>query len=378
MIKNKLISIIFLCITLFLSILIMSFFLSHELKSMNSSNNQNQLKKIENEIITITVNKNTSIYEKLLQSMDTTTLIQSTDTTTTTIPSSADDNNKTVVMITTTAVTSSQLIHHTSQVSVILRGRLGNQLFQAASSYGISVSRGASAWCIKDLDNSILQQSVVFNVQPVKCQQQDAEAEVYISEDKKNMEFQSDFMNASLSHNNVLVGDYLQSFRYFLSSGLPFQLKTQKFGEEWVKKHNVTVGIHVRRTDLIADKGLNGKDLSMQYFKVALDKLRQATPNLNIVAVVCTDDGHWVLNQPVFDNMIIRYGTDPVEDMAILAACQNFIMSIGTFGWWSGYLNPHINKNIVYYATPYTAQSKYSDHFPPDWIPVTDEDISQG
>ena len=53
-------------------------------------------------------------------------------------------------------------------VSVSLVGRLGNQLFLAASSYGIAKARD-SRWCISNLRGSILEAAVAFNVIPEEC-----------------------------------------------------------------------------------------------------------------------------------------------------------------------------------------------------------------
>lgn len=248
-----------------------------------------------------------------------------------------------------------------ASVSVSLVGGLGNQLFQAASSFGIAVSRGAK-WCIPNLDGSLLQRSVVFHVNPTSCKTEGVER---ADERGGFLEFQSWMMNGITS---IHVGNYLQSFRYFSFSGLPFELRLKKFGQEWVEKRNIKIGIHVRRTDQLTEAH-GGKDPGSGYYMKALAVLRRP----DLIAVVCTDDVDWVKAQPVFDGMFICNGTTE-EDMAILAACEHMIMSIGTFGWWAAFLRSFEGETF-YYATPFLRNLKYYEHFPAHWKSISDSDI---
>jgi galactoside 2-L-fucosyltransferase 1/2 len=254
------------------------------------------------------------------------------------------------------------------QVSVTLIGGLGNQLFQAASSFGIATSRGA-AWCVTNLHGSVLQRSVDFAVAPAQCDPGVQRA--VLDENGDFLGFQQRMMDEPSS---VHVQHYLQSFRYFAISGLPFALRTRAYGEAWVREHGVRVGIHVRRTDQLTEAH-GGKDPGVGYFALGLATLRNLTTGL-ITAVVSTDDVEWVNRQDVFRGMIIRHGGDPGEDMAVLAACDHLILSIGTFGWWAAYqkLRP---GEVVYYATPFRRPLNYHDFYPSSWISISDEDVAR-
>ena len=191
-------------------------------------------------------------------------------------------------------------------MSVHLLGRLGNQLFQAASSFGIAVSRGAQ-WCLTDLEDSALQKSVNFLVQPVSCDSEDFRM---ADEHGKFSEFQEWMMRGPES---VRVATHLQSYRYFAASGLPFELRTAAFGRRWVAERGVGLGIHVRRTDqLTEDHG--GKDPGVGYFEAALRLLRSRTGAALPAAVVCTDDVPWVRAQAVFDGMHVRNGAQEAAE----------------------------------------------------------------
>lgn len=63
------------------------------------------------------------------------------------------------------------------------------------------------------------------------------------------------------------------------------------------------------------------------------------------------------------------HGTE--EDLAILSACNHTIMTVGTFGWWAGYLAGGIT--VYYRSFPPEDSELHSlfsreDHFPPDWV----------
>jgi galactoside 2-L-fucosyltransferase 1/2 len=254
-----------------------------------------------------------------------------------------------------------------TKVSVTLIGGLGNQLFQAASSFGIALSRHA-VWCVTNLNGSALSRNVRFQVQPIQCQAHDVP---YVDENGQSLKFQQHMMDAAGS---IHVGAFLQSFRYFALSGLPFQLHDDAYGKEWVRTRSIQVGIHVRRTDqLTAAHG--GRDPGVGYFRTALDKLKNILGG-TFNAVVCTDDVDWIRHQSIFNGMNIRDGSDPAgEDMAILSACKHVIMSIGTFGWWASYLRDDFGETF-YYATPFEGDRDYSEHFPSHWTGITDHQIA--
>ena len=104
-------------------------------------------------------------------------------------------------------------------VSVHLVGGLGNQLFEAASSFGIAVSRGAT-WCISNLEGSILQQSVVFRTNPPSsCAASDSDLEIADEGADGFMQFHPWMMK--MQGEGVLVRTHLQSFRSAFAHSSP-------------------------------------------------------------------------------------------------------------------------------------------------------------
>jgi len=91
-------------------------------------------------------------------------------------------------------------------VAANLIGRLGNQLFIAASSFGIAFSRN-SQWCLPNLEGSILQSAVVFHIQPITC---NPEGMNTLNEYNGFLHYHNSIMHGS---SNVLLQYYLQSYR---------------------------------------------------------------------------------------------------------------------------------------------------------------------
>ena len=143
----------------------------------------------------------------------------------------------------------------------------------------------------------------------------------------------------------------------------------------------------------------------VRYFRRAVRFMMRKFPQ-QLVFVVCTDDTSW--SQENFPNVVsraINYETAGVhgnrsnhsnsdsvnkttakprsvvvvfsedrsaaEDLAILSSCNHTIMTVGTFGWWGGYLAGGLT---VYYrnfpAKGFELYQHFSreDHFPPGWV----------
>jgi len=169
----------------------------------------------------------------------------------------------------------------------------------------------------------------------------------------------------------------------------------------------VYIGVHIRRSDMVYDPKYSVADV--RYFQRAVYFMMRNFPNQLLVFVVCTDDLSWskenipdivsrerehvtlgihgnrtVGNHNIIDVIVNNktaniskaivvfsegHGTE--EDLAILSSCNHTIMTVGTYGWWAGYLAGGIT---VYYRKfpPKGSELKKwfsrEDHFPPEWV----------
>ena len=141
---------------------------------------------------------------------------------------------------------------------------------------------------------------------------------------------------------------------------------------------SIWIGIHNRRTDYISNHSIQyGRVVpDAQYFKhtMAYFKNRIQRP---ITFIVCGDDPNWNTEHIAslhINDVIISRGQSASVDLAILAACDHVIMSVGSFGWWGAYL---AEGTVVYYsefARPGSNKEAHfikDDHYPPHWISMT-------
>ena len=251
-------------------------------------------------------------------------------------------------------------------------GRLGNQLFIAASSHGIAKRRGAM-WCLEPL--GLLETAVKWIEAPAQCPS-NAGQFVPLTEMSRHATYAQTLIEDHKG-SNVSVGAYLQSFKYFANnhSKLPFQLSTAEWGRQWVLERKINAGIHIRRGDYLTD-GYHADLLPpLNFYAAAIQHLRTLTKNENLAFFVSSDDLPWVRSQSLFSSMIVTEDNRSAEeDMSILAACRHMILSAGTFSWWSAYLSEYRDNQSfkIYYSEPNkeweSGRRVPADHFPPWWV----------
>ncbi|XP_078080090.1 galactoside alpha-(1,2)-fucosyltransferase 2-like [Mustelus asterias] len=145
------------------------------------------------------------------------------------------------------------------------------------------------------------------------------------------------------------------------------------------ERKNVTyVGVHVRRGDyihvmpdvwkgVIADKKY--LDTAMAYFR---NKYK------NVVFAVTSNGMDWSKQNINNSKGDVFFSDDPKQsspanDIAILAHCNHTIMTVGTFGYWAGYL---AGGETIYLAnftlpeSPFLKLFKYEAAFLPQWIGI--------
>lgn len=182
------------------------------------------------------------------------------------------------------------------------------------------------------------------------------------------------------------VGNFLQSWKYFhnVSSDIRGQLKFRDHIQTkadstikgFLKKYNTTrenvtvIGIHVRRGDMV-NHGFGYQVATKEYFEKAVALFNNYSSPL---FVVCTNDLAWSkANIPKSNKLEFVSGNSPEVDMAVMASCDHVITSVGSYGWWAGWLS---NGTVTYYKWParegtglrsaYSAD--YMDYFYPHWI----------
>ncbi|KAL4230180.1 Galactoside 2-alpha-L-fucosyltransferase 2-like [Mactra antiquata] len=272
-------------------------------------------------------------------------------------------------------------IHYVCQT---FNGRLANHIYQYASVYGIAKKHNFTI--ILGKDDDIVQYFELPSAE-IRHSRKICEAfEVKLA--KHCCVFDETFMNLP-KNQSYLLGEYLQSWKYFshvfneVRKELKFKDRINDpiksilsdYREAYTLKYaqNVTiVGVHIRRGDLASDDfSLGGvRPAPDEYIRHAIDYIYQEFKN--IVFIVCSDDMEYA-------QVVMKYSKPPVEfvhnepihDLALLANCDHVITTVGSYGWWAGFLSQGI---VLYYKYPMKegtferTEYNYDDFFPPNWI----------
>ncbi|XP_050414268.1 galactoside alpha-(1,2)-fucosyltransferase 2 [Patella vulgata] len=272
----------------------------------------------------------------------------------------------------------------------VFQGGLGNLLFQYAFSYGLAKDRNLTLLVSKD-ELGQLQQ--VFQIPNTSFDERGHRVCRYSKkyEDKYDVGYDSSIIAVS-NNTDLHFEGYFQSWVYWrdydddLRQQIQFhpqvltqakRLLAEALGTLGKISREVTlVGIHVRRGDMITNdyfKNYGYKVADEKYLATAMKYIRDRVKG-DIVYVVCSNDMVWTKKAITDPNAVFINGTKREYDMAALTLCDHFIMTVGTFGWWTGFLARGI---IIYYDMPFRpgtplAKNWASDYketfFYPGWI----------
>lgn len=231
-------------------------------------------------------------------------------------------------------------------------GRLGNQLFQVASVLGLAEKHGAHAsfppWKYEQYFEPLL---------PHGQMQTNQVKEQYFHHYDWGLTASCD------------VFGYLQSEKYFGSQKL-------KLKESWVRKQKAklpglfdrqTICIHVRRGDMAGNP--NYYQIPPTFY---FDALLTHFPNwrdYNLLFI--SDDIEYCrVHFQCLTNATFSSGNTDIGDMALASACDHFIISNSTFGWWCAWLGEKPHSKIIhsgYLFEGRLAKNDDSDYRPARW-----------
>ncbi|ESO82952.1 hypothetical protein LOTGIDRAFT_169777 [Lottia gigantea] len=136
------------------------------------------------------------------------------------------------------------------------------------------------------------------------------------------------------------------------------------------------VGVHIRRGDYLEDaiKASGYTVAPKEYLYRAMNYMRIRYHK--ILFIVCSQDINW--SNEIFRNksdVIVAPVGSAAVDMALLTLMNHTIITVGTYGFWSAWLNPQ-NGTVIYYKDFVRPNSKhsrsfdkpYTDIYYPYWI----------
>lgn len=267
-------------------------------------------------------------------------------------------------------------------ITLDFQGRLGNLLFQTASLYGIADKNN-----LAPVTSPSLELYRYFQLTMSKNRKSHLFTKTY--REKKGCAFDPGAMKLGENENFKLLG-YYQSWKYFKSieekirKEFKFKASVDKIASEQFaaltskigisSKGNITyVAIHIRRGDMVKNKvfmdyGYIAADVDyvtrgMQFFKSKFQ---------NVIFIMASDDLSWCKKHFKSEDVkFVKSGNSAAIDMAVLTKCNHSLLTVGSYGWWVGWM---INGVTVFYKDyPKKGSKLYSlyvreDYIPPNWI----------
>ena len=260
-------------------------------------------------------------------------------------------------------------------------GRLGNQLFQIASTIGIARAlNNAPAfpkWEYQDYFENHLPLLINVNV-PAPTVEHGYHFKSYVG---------------TVAVDLALEG-YLQSPKYWEGHEDEvksyFKLTQESFHTaftNWLeiikqippRKKLETIGLHVRRGDYVDISDRHTDLCSTKYYELALKKMQELLGYKNLQVILFSDDIAYCKEH--FKDMSEFYYapvTDPVIDLFTFSLCDHFIIANSSFSWWAAYLAGNKVSHVVspgdmipWFGPAYN-QSEYNtrDLIPKEWFQI--------
>ena len=262
-------------------------------------------------------------------------------------------------------------------------GRLGNQLFQLASTIGIARKCGFEVKFPLDnmdvaatehfKDGKIL--NITFDVpkafvfdEALLTNYNDIITDYIVNE----QQFHFDESLFNISDNGDLQG-YFQTDKYFkhidseLRQLLTFKPHIQELANNLFPTVNgSTISIHVRRGDYVYLQQFH-PTCTPEYYLTAAQQFSDVQPYF----IIFSDDVSYC--KRLFgdsENIIYINNEDPYIDLCLMSMCDHNIIANSSFSWWGAWLNNNKNKKVIAPKTWFGSAYSHNtvDLYCEDWI----------
>jgi hypothetical protein len=203
-------------------------------------------------------------------------------------------------------------------------GRLGNQLFQFASTYAASKKSGDI--CAFPADGHSLGD---FSI-PDSYFVDEITYDFLYHDNEEDFSFNDTLHN--LPKNTAIVG-YLQNYKNFIEyrddliKMLEIRNEIKQQSKEIMSKYRNPISVHVRRGDYLQIQDVLPCQ-SNQYYFDAMTYFQDVTP------VIFTDDVEWCKNN--FDFDVLSNST--IVDFCCMTLCSGHIISNSSYSWWPAFI----------------------------------------
>lgn len=275
------------------------------------------------------------------------------------------------------------------KIYVLIKGGLGNQLFQYALALTLKKKHGGDIILIRNithinntprelklnfLDSKISKINTMINLLFFYF----IKLPFFIQRITEKNGFKYEKIN--IKKKSIFINGYWQSFKYFehdfdlidqsIFANIQLNENYNKFKQIIVS--NVSAALHIRRGDYVTNKNANSFHglLDLSYYELAIKTLNQKFDNLKYF--IFSDDIAWCKKNFNSKNYIFidLEFPDEVQEIKLMSMCSHFIISNSTFSWWPAFISKKENKQVVCPKKWTTKQNDYSDLIPQEWIKI--------
>ena len=288
---------------------------------------------------------------------------------------------------------------------VVLRGGLGNQLFQYASCRALSLRVGAQPVLdpYSGFSDDIYGRGYQLHNFRIAAEVLDQDKALWARR-RHNVQrelgwrvehlyfrcFNSYYMpsvlgclsNGTLGR-DLYVMEYLQSYRYFqhiapvlleeLAPARPLNSEQQRLADAILE--GASASVHLRRPHALGPDGrvitpaYIGTELHGDYYRAAANYIRRKAPGIRFF--IFSDDpdaGERLAGVFGSESAVVHVDAgDACVDLFLMSLCQHNIIANSTFSWWGAWLNRWPDKTVCAPARWYTGPVP-RDFYPPGWL----------
>lgn len=241
-------------------------------------------------------------------------------------------------------------------------GRLGNQMFQFASTLGIGKRKGYDVkFPIENCSTTHMVGPIdvkTGSITPVKCDLLDCfdiPEKYFISSPRIQMyslynegKFEYDEGTEMIPDGTVLNG-YFQTEKYFkgiredLIKIFKFKKEFTELGDEYldsIRENKKLLSLHIRRGDytLYPD---HHPVCDFGYYSRAIEEIRK-NGGENFKTIIFSDDKDWCLSNMkdvIGENFIVSEIDNPYIELYMMSKCDYHIIANSSFSWWGSWLS---------------------------------------
>lgn len=238
-------------------------------------------------------------------------------------------------------------------------GRLGNQMFQIASTIGIAKKSGLRYGFPEWEYNGAFERPIPKLKDSPIC--------------KLYQESSFNYRDFILPGNDWNLSGFFQSEKYWLGCKDEvlsyFEFNEELYIKMFTKYANLAVdnvvAVHIRRGDYVKLPEFH-TNLAFDYYNPAIAAFKGCN------FLIFSDDIEWCKRYFIGHNFFFAEGNTPIEDLCMMSLCDHFIIANSSFSWWAAYLSKSVDKKIIAPLKWFGAKNSHdtSDLIPNGWIRI--------